>query len=93
VLIQKAEKLLEQCKYWLACKNGEKNAHIISSYLAKLSQLQICCKIFDHPNFKYDSNCAETDCAFICRSKRIPVPLKPMPNSTNTINSTLLPSL
>uniref|UniRef100_A0ABI7YWA5 Zinc finger CCCH domain-containing protein 14 n=1 Tax=Felis catus TaxID=9685 RepID=A0ABI7YWA5_FELCA len=61
---QKPEKLLERCKYWPACKNGDECAyhHPVSP-----------CKAF--PNCKF----AEKYCPFTHMSRRIPVlPLKPV---------------
>uniref|UniRef100_A0A667IKL4 Zinc finger CCCH domain-containing protein 14 n=1 Tax=Lynx canadensis TaxID=61383 RepID=A0A667IKL4_LYNCA len=61
---QKPEKLLERCKYWPACENGDECAyhHPVSP-----------CKAF--PNCKF----AEKYCPFTHMSRRIPVlPLKPV---------------
>ncbi|XP_011355428.1 zinc finger CCCH domain-containing protein 14 isoform X3 [Pteropus medius] len=82
-LAQKPEKLLERCKYWPACKNGDECAyhHPISPCKAFPS-----CKfaekcLFIHPNCKYDAKCTKPDCPFTHMSRRIPV-LPPKPAVT-----------
>uniref|UniRef100_A0A2K6S451 Zinc finger CCCH domain-containing protein 14 n=1 Tax=Saimiri boliviensis boliviensis TaxID=39432 RepID=A0A2K6S451_SAIBB len=65
---QKPEKLLERCKYWPACKNGDECAYHHPISLCKAFPN---CKfaekcLFVHPNCKYDAN------------RRIPV-LSPKP--------------
>ncbi|XP_011355427.1 zinc finger CCCH domain-containing protein 14 isoform X2 [Pteropus medius] len=84
-LAQKPEKLLERCKYWPACKNGDECAyhHPISPCKAFPS-----CKfaekcLFIHPNCKYDAKCTKPDCPFTHMSRRIPV-LPPKPVTTPT---------
>ncbi|XP_015979283.1 zinc finger CCCH domain-containing protein 14 isoform X3 [Rousettus aegyptiacus] len=82
-LPQKPEKLLERCKYWPACKNGDECAyhHPVSPCKAFPS-----CKfaekcLFIHPNCKYDAKCTKPDCPFTHMSRRIPV-LPPKPAAT-----------
>nr|KAF6488479.1 zinc finger CCCH-type containing 14 [Rousettus aegyptiacus] len=84
-LPQKPEKLLERCKYWPACKNGDECAyhHPVSPCKAFPS-----CKfaekcLFIHPNCKYDAKCTKPDCPFTHMSRRIPV-LPPKPATTPT---------
>uniref|UniRef100_A0A8C9K4G2 Zinc finger CCCH domain-containing protein 14 n=1 Tax=Panthera tigris altaica TaxID=74533 RepID=A0A8C9K4G2_PANTA len=77
---QKPEKLLERCKYWPACKNGNECAyhHPVSPCKAfpNCKFAEKC--LFVHPNCKYDAKCTKPDCPFTHMSRRIPVlPLKP----------------
>ncbi|XP_043412739.1 zinc finger CCCH domain-containing protein 14 isoform X4 [Prionailurus viverrinus] len=77
---QKPEKLLERCKYWPACKNGDECAyhHPVSPCKAfpNCKFAEKC--LFVHPNCKYDAKCTKPDCPFTHMSRRIPVlPLKP----------------
>nr|XP_006208240.1 zinc finger CCCH domain-containing protein 14 isoform X2 [Vicugna pacos] len=77
---QKPEKLLERCKYWPACKNGDECAyhHPISPCKAfpNCKFAEKC--LFVHPNCKYDAKCTKPDCPFTHMSRRIPV-LSPKP--------------
>ncbi|NP_001125818.1 zinc finger CCCH domain-containing protein 14 [Pongo abelii] len=77
---QKPEKLLERCKYWPACKNGDECAyhHPISPCKAfpNCKFAEKC--LFAHPNCKYDAKCTKPDCPFTHVSRRIPV-LSPKP--------------
>ncbi|XP_023367302.1 zinc finger CCCH domain-containing protein 14 isoform X5 [Otolemur garnettii] len=78
---QKPEKLLERCKYWPACKNGDECAyhHPISPCKAfpNCKFAEKC--LFVHPNCKYDAKCTKPDCPFTHMSRRIPVlPPKPV---------------
>ncbi|XP_030175611.1 zinc finger CCCH domain-containing protein 14 isoform X2 [Lynx canadensis] len=78
---QKPEKLLERCKYWPACKNGDECAyhHPVSPCKAfpNCKFAEKC--LFVHPNCKYDAKCTKPDCPFTHMSRRIPVlPLKPV---------------
>ncbi|NP_001313227.1 zinc finger CCCH domain-containing protein 14 isoform X12 [Pan paniscus] len=77
---QKPEKLLERCKYWPACKNGDECAyhHPISPCKAfpNCKFAEKC--LFVHPNCKYDAKCTKPDCPFTHVSRRIPV-LSPKP--------------
>ncbi|XP_045307768.1 zinc finger CCCH domain-containing protein 14 isoform X3 [Leopardus geoffroyi] len=77
---QKPEKLLERCKYWPACKNGDECAyhHPVSPCKAfpNCKFAEKC--LFVHPNCKYDAKCTKPDCPFTHMNRRIPVlPLKP----------------
>ncbi|XP_045307769.1 zinc finger CCCH domain-containing protein 14 isoform X4 [Leopardus geoffroyi] len=78
---QKPEKLLERCKYWPACKNGDECAyhHPVSPCKAfpNCKFAEKC--LFVHPNCKYDAKCTKPDCPFTHMNRRIPVlPLKPV---------------
>ncbi|XP_058511295.1 zinc finger CCCH domain-containing protein 14 isoform X2 [Ochotona princeps] len=85
---QKPEKLLERCKYWPACKNGEECAyhHPVSPCKAfpNCKFAEKC--LFVHPNCKYDAKCTKPDCPFTHMSRRIPV-LSPKPVTTPGIPS------
>ncbi|XP_028742423.1 zinc finger CCCH domain-containing protein 14 isoform X5 [Peromyscus leucopus] len=82
---QKPEKLLERCKYWPACKNGDECVyhHPISPCKAfpNCKFAEKC--LFVHPNCKYDAKCTKPDCPFTHMSRRIPVltskPVVPSP--------------
>ncbi|XP_037688053.1 zinc finger CCCH domain-containing protein 14 isoform X10 [Choloepus didactylus] len=80
---QKPEKLLERCKYWPACKNGDECAyhHPVSPCKAfpNCKFAEKC--LFVHPNCKYDAKCTKPDCPFTHMSRRIPV-LPPKPVAT-----------
>ncbi|XP_057589792.1 zinc finger CCCH domain-containing protein 14 isoform X2 [Hippopotamus amphibius kiboko] len=80
---QKPEKLLERCKYWPACKNGDECAyhHPVSPCKAfpNCKFAEKC--LFVHPNCKYDAKCTKPDCPFTHVSRRIPV-LPPKPVTT-----------
>uniref|UniRef100_A0A8C3WA97 Zinc finger CCCH domain-containing protein 14 n=1 Tax=Catagonus wagneri TaxID=51154 RepID=A0A8C3WA97_9CETA len=82
---QKPEKLLERCKYWPACKNGDECAyhHPVSPCKAfpNCKFAEKC--LFVHPNCKYDAKCTKPDCPFTHMSRRIPV-LPPKPVTTPT---------
>ncbi|XP_053521946.1 zinc finger CCCH domain-containing protein 14 isoform X8 [Artibeus jamaicensis] len=77
---QKPEKLLERCKYWPACKNGDECAyhHPVSPCKAfpNCKFAEKC--LFVHPNCKYDAKCTKPDCPFTHVSRRIPI-LPPKP--------------
>ncbi|XP_053521947.1 zinc finger CCCH domain-containing protein 14 isoform X9 [Artibeus jamaicensis] len=78
---QKPEKLLERCKYWPACKNGDECAyhHPVSPCKAfpNCKFAEKC--LFVHPNCKYDAKCTKPDCPFTHVSRRIPIlPPKPV---------------
>ncbi|XP_022361293.1 zinc finger CCCH domain-containing protein 14 isoform X6 [Enhydra lutris kenyoni] len=79
-VVQKPEKLLERCKYWPACKNGDECAyhHPVSPCKAfpNCKFAEKC--LFVHPNCKYDAKCTKPDCPFTHMSRRIPV-LPPKP--------------
>nr|XP_051682138.1 zinc finger CCCH domain-containing protein 14 isoform X6 [Oryctolagus cuniculus] len=77
---QKPEKLLERCKYWPACKNGDECAyhHPVSPCKAfpNCKFAEKC--LFVHPNCKYDAKCTKPDCPFTHVNRRIPaLPPKP----------------
>ncbi|XP_025150913.1 zinc finger CCCH domain-containing protein 14 isoform X6 [Bubalus bubalis] len=78
---QKPEKLLERCKYWPACKNGDECAyhHPVSPCKAfpNCKFAEKC--LFVHPNCKYDAKCTKPDCPFTHMSRRTPgLPPKPV---------------
>ncbi|KAM5337862.1 zinc finger CCCH domain-containing protein 14 isoform 6-T7 [Glossophaga mutica] len=77
---QKPEKLLERCKYWPACKNGDECAyhHPVSPCKAfpNCKFAEKC--LFVHPNCKYDAKCTKPDCPFTHVNRRIPI-LPPKP--------------
>ncbi|XP_077906815.1 zinc finger CCCH domain-containing protein 14 isoform X11 [Ictidomys tridecemlineatus] len=87
-VVQKPEKLLERCKYWPACKNGDECAyhHPISPCKAfpNCKFAEKC--LFVHPNCKFDAKCTKPDCPFTHMSRRIPV-LPPKPVTTPTPSS------
>ncbi|XP_053456961.1 zinc finger CCCH domain-containing protein 14 isoform X9 [Nycticebus coucang] len=90
---QKPEKLLERCKYWPACKNGDECAyhHPISPCKAfpNCKFAEKC--LFVHPNCKYDAKCTKPDCPFTHLSRRIPVlPPKPAVTTPPTPSSSQL---
>ncbi|XP_024424165.1 zinc finger CCCH domain-containing protein 14 isoform X9 [Desmodus rotundus] len=76
----KPEKLLERCKYWPACKNGDECAyhHPVSPCKAfpNCKFAEKC--LFVHPNCKYDAKCTKPDCPFTHMNRRIPI-LPPKP--------------
>uniref|UniRef100_A0A8C6DC95 Zinc finger CCCH domain-containing protein 14 n=1 Tax=Moschus moschiferus TaxID=68415 RepID=A0A8C6DC95_MOSMO len=80
-VVQKPEKLLERCKYWPACKNGDECAyhHPVSPCKAfpNCKFAEKC--LFVHPNCKYDAKCTKPDCPFTHMSRRTPgLPPKPV---------------
>ncbi|XP_014399152.1 PREDICTED: zinc finger CCCH domain-containing protein 14 isoform X2 [Myotis brandtii] len=89
---QKPEKLLERCKYWPACKNGDECAyhHPISPCKAfpNCKFAEKC--LFVHPNCKYDAKCTKPDCPFTHMNRRIPIlPPKPVITATPSSSSQL----
>ncbi|XP_028742431.1 zinc finger CCCH domain-containing protein 14 isoform X9 [Peromyscus leucopus] len=89
---QKPEKLLERCKYWPACKNGDECVyhHPISPCKAfpNCKFAEKC--LFVHPNCKYDAKCTKPDCPFTHMSRRIPVlTSKPVPSPAPSSNGQL----
>uniref|UniRef100_A0A2K5S566 Zinc finger CCCH domain-containing protein 14 n=1 Tax=Cebus imitator TaxID=2715852 RepID=A0A2K5S566_CEBIM len=68
-MAQKPEKLLERCKYWPVCKNGDECAyhHPISP-----------CKAFPNCKFAEKMFCMKPDCPFTHVNRRIPA-LSPKP--------------
>ncbi|KAM5337863.1 zinc finger CCCH domain-containing protein 14 isoform 7-T8 [Glossophaga mutica] len=89
---QKPEKLLERCKYWPACKNGDECAyhHPVSPCKAfpNCKFAEKC--LFVHPNCKYDAKCTKPDCPFTHVNRRIPIlPPKPVLTPSPSSNSQL----
>ncbi|XP_038631972.1 zinc finger CCCH domain-containing protein 14 isoform X1 [Scyliorhinus canicula] len=85
----KRQKVLERCKYWPACKNGDECMyhHPVASCktFPKCKFGDKC--LFIHPNCKYDSKCIRPDCPYTHASKRTAVvPKQPAP-VTNTGSS------
>uniref|UniRef100_A0A8C3RRQ9 Zinc finger CCCH domain-containing protein 14 n=1 Tax=Chelydra serpentina TaxID=8475 RepID=A0A8C3RRQ9_CHESE len=89
---QKQEKVLERCKYWPACKNGDECAYHHPTLPCKVFP---SCKfadkcLFIHPNCKYDAKCTKPDCPYTHASRRIPLPppkpapLQPPPATSNS---------
>ncbi|XP_069714748.1 zinc finger CCCH domain-containing protein 14 isoform X2 [Phaenicophaeus curvirostris] len=93
-VLQKQEKVLERCKYWPACKNGDECVYHHPTLPCKLFPN---CKfadkcLFIHPNCKYDAKCTKPDCPYTHASRRTthtsskPAPLPvPSPSSTNPL--------
>ncbi|XP_065797767.1 zinc finger CCCH domain-containing protein 14 isoform X2 [Muntiacus reevesi] len=78
---QKPEKLLERCKYWPACRNGDACAyHHPASPCKAFPNCKFAEKcLFVHPNCKYDAKCTKPDCPFTHMSRRTPgLPPKPV---------------
>ncbi|XP_078418426.1 zinc finger CCCH domain-containing protein 14 isoform X2 [Cetorhinus maximus] len=78
----KRQKVLERCKYWPACKNGDECMyhHPVASCktFPKCKFGDKC--LFIHPNCKYDSKCIRPDCPYTHASKRTAVvPKQPAP--------------
>ena len=63
-MAQKLEKLLERCKYWPACKNGDECAYhhpvLPCKAFPNCKFAEKC--LFVHPNCKYDAKCTKPDC-------------------------------
>ncbi|XP_072895678.1 zinc finger CCCH domain-containing protein 14 isoform X2 [Hemitrygon akajei] len=81
----KRQKLLERCKYWPACKNGDDCMyhHPVTSCktFPKCKYGDKC--LFIHPNCKYDSKCTRPDCPYTHASKRTAImPKQPAPVTT-----------
>ncbi|XP_069884440.1 zinc finger CCCH domain-containing protein 14 isoform X4 [Dipodomys merriami] len=87
-MAQKPEKLLERCKYWPACKNGDECVyhHPVAPCKAfpNCKFAEKC--LFVHPNCKYDAKCTKPDCPFTHLSRRAPV-LPPKPVTTPSPSS------
>ncbi|NWV62245.1 ZC3HE protein, partial [Malurus elegans] len=89
-IIQKQEKVLERCKYWPACKNGDECVYHHPTLPCKVFPN---CKfadkcLFIHPNCKYDAKCTKPDCPYTHASRRTPHPSpKPAPLPTLSISS------
>ncbi|XP_067847978.1 zinc finger CCCH domain-containing protein 14 isoform X2 [Heptranchias perlo] len=78
----KRQKVLERCKYWPACKNGDECMyhHPVASCktFPKCKFGDKC--LFIHPNCKYDSKCTRPDCPYTHASRRsAAVPKQPAP--------------
>ncbi|XP_061854252.1 zinc finger CCCH domain-containing protein 14 isoform X3 [Colius striatus] len=90
-VLQKQEKVLERCKYWPACKNGDECVYHHPTLPCKVFPN---CKfadkcLFIHPNCKYDAKCTKPDCPYTHASRRSPHPTpKPAPLPTPSISST-----
>ncbi|XP_064515010.1 zinc finger CCCH domain-containing protein 14 isoform X2 [Pseudopipra pipra] len=89
-MLQKQEKVLERCKYWPACKNGDECVYHHPTLPCKVFPN---CKfadkcLFIHPNCKYDAKCTKPDCPYTHASRRTPHPSpKPAPLPTLPISS------
>ncbi|XP_066178053.1 zinc finger CCCH domain-containing protein 14 isoform X3 [Sylvia atricapilla] len=89
-MLQKQEKVLERCKYWPACKNGDECVYHHPTLPCKVFPN---CKfadkcLFIHPNCKYDAKCTKPDCPYTHASRRTPHPSpKPAPLPTLSIPS------
>ncbi|NWI84994.1 ZC3HE protein, partial [Pitta sordida] len=89
-MLQKQEKVLERCKYWPACKNGDECVYHHPTLPCKVFPN---CKfadkcLFIHPNCKYDAKCTKPDCPYTHASRRAPHPSpKPAPLPTLSISS------
>ncbi|NXG22884.1 ZC3HE protein, partial [Grallaria varia] len=92
-MLQKQEKVLERCKYWPACKNGDECVYHHPTLPCKVFPN---CKfadkcLFIHPNCKYDAKCTKPDCPYTHASRRTPHPCpKPAPLPTLPISSSSL---
>ncbi|KAM9238348.1 zinc finger CCCH domain-containing protein 14 isoform 1-T1 [Leptosomus discolor] len=88
-VLQKQEKVLERCKYWPACKNGDECVYHHPTLPCKVFPN---CKfadkcLFIHPNCKYDAKCTKADCPYTHASRRTPHPSpKPAPLPTPSIS-------
>ncbi|KFZ50837.1 Zinc finger CCCH domain-containing protein 14, partial [Podiceps cristatus] len=89
-VLQKQEKVLERCKYWPACKNGDECLYHHPTLPCKVFPN---CKfadkcLFIHPNCKYDAKCTKPDCPYTHASRRTPhPPPKPAPLPTPPVSS------
>ncbi|XP_058662419.1 zinc finger CCCH domain-containing protein 14 isoform X3 [Ammospiza nelsoni] len=89
-MLQKQEKVLERCKYWPACKNGDECVYHHPTLPCKVFPN---CKfadkcLFIHPNCKYDAKCTKPDCPYTHASRRTPHPSpKPAPLPTLSVPS------
>ncbi|XP_025935324.1 zinc finger CCCH domain-containing protein 14 isoform X7 [Apteryx rowi] len=92
-VLQKQEKVLERCKYWPACKNGDECMYHHPTLPCKVFPN---CKfadkcLFIHPNCKYDAKCTKPECPYTHASRRTPLPApKPAPLPTPPISSSSL---
>ncbi|NXA37064.1 ZC3HE protein, partial [Eudromia elegans] len=84
------EKVLERCKYWPACKNGDECVYHHPTLPCKVFPN---CKfadkcLFIHPNCKYDAKCTKPECPYTHASRRAPLPApKPAPLPTPPVSS------
>ncbi|XP_057269375.1 zinc finger CCCH domain-containing protein 14 isoform X2 [Pezoporus wallicus] len=89
-MLQKQEKVLERCKYWPACKNGDE---CVFHHPTLPCRVFPNCKfadkcLFIHPNCKYDAKCTKPDCPYTHASRRLPhTPPKPAPLPTPSVSS------
>ncbi|XP_042669946.1 zinc finger CCCH domain-containing protein 14 isoform X1 [Centrocercus urophasianus] len=89
-VLQKQEKVLERCKYWPACKNGDECMYHHPTQPCKVFPN---CKfadkcLFIHPNCKYDAKCTKPDCPYTHASRRNPLPSpKPAPLPAQSVSS------
>ncbi|XP_061215937.1 zinc finger CCCH domain-containing protein 14 isoform X2 [Neopsephotus bourkii] len=89
-MLQKQEKVLERCKYWPACKNGDECVfHHPTLPCRAFPNCKFADKcLFIHPNCKYDAKCTKPDCPYTHASRRLPhTPPKPAPLPTPSISS------
>ncbi|XP_014725350.1 PREDICTED: zinc finger CCCH domain-containing protein 14 isoform X3 [Sturnus vulgaris] len=89
-MLQKQEKVLERCKYWPACKNGDECVYHHPTLPCKVfPNCRFADKcLFIHPNCKYDAKCTKPDCPYTHASRRTPHPSpKPAPLPTLSISS------
>ncbi|XP_059706105.1 zinc finger CCCH domain-containing protein 14 isoform X2 [Haemorhous mexicanus] len=89
-MLQKQEKVLERCKYWPACKNGDECLYHHPTLPCKaFPNCKFADKcLFIHPNCKYDAKCTKPDCPYTHASRRTPHPSpKPAPVPTLSIPS------
>ncbi|XP_063255196.1 zinc finger CCCH domain-containing protein 14 isoform X2 [Prinia subflava] len=87
---EKPEKVLERCKYWPACKNGDECVYHHPTLPCKVfPNCRFADKcLFIHPNCKYDAKCTKPDCPYTHASRRTPHPSpKPAPLPTQSISS------
>ncbi|XP_030308225.1 zinc finger CCCH domain-containing protein 14 isoform X4 [Calypte anna] len=73
-VLQKQEKVLERCKYWPACKNGDECVYHHPTLPCKVfPNCRFADKcLFIHPNCKYDAKCTKPDCPYTHASRRTP---------------------
>ncbi|NWH56626.1 ZC3HE protein, partial [Geococcyx californianus] len=90
-VLQKQEKVLERCKYWPACKNGDECVYHHPTLPCKVFPN---CKfadkcLFIHPNCKYDAKCTKPDCPYTHASRRTTHPSsKPAPLPVPSLSAT-----
>ncbi|XP_050753756.1 zinc finger CCCH domain-containing protein 14 isoform X3 [Gymnogyps californianus] len=89
-MLQKQEKVLERCKYWPACKNGDECVYHHPTLPCKaFPNCKFADKcLFIHPNCKYDAKCTKPDCPYTHASRRTPhPPPRPAPLPTLSVSS------